>query len=105
MKEFQKLLRLTGAFLATVALGGLLVSASVPMARADDDHDKCRHRIEKAQHRLDDAVRKHGENSPEADRYRHALNEEREHCWSVYHGYWSTQDSRWHDQHDWDDHH
>jgi hypothetical protein len=105
MTEFRRIMRLTGAFLATVALSGLLISASAPMARADNDHAKCQHRIEKAQHRLEDAIRRHGEHSPEAESRRHDLNAEREHCWSVYHGYWNTEDNRWHDQHDWEDHH
>jgi hypothetical protein len=97
-------MRVMQAFLSMAALGGLLMSVSAPVARADD-HEKCQHRIEKAEHRLDDAVRKHGERSPDAERRRHELNEEREHCWSQYHGYWNGQDHRWHDQRDWEEHH
>ncbi len=105
MREFQKLFRIAGAFVASVALGGVLMSAAVPLARADDDHDKCRHRIEKAEHRLDQAVHKYGEHSEAAERRRHELNEEREHCWGQYHGYWNGADRRWHDQRDWEEHH
>ncbi len=104
MTQFRRVIRVTRTFLATAALGGLLMSAAAPLARADD-HDKCRHRIEKAEHNLDVAVRKHGEHSPAAEQRRRELNAEREHCWSEYHGYWSGADQRWHDQRDWDDHH
>ena len=64
MTEYRKVLRFVQAFLPIVALSGLLMSASAPLARAEDDHAKCQHRIEKAEHRLDEAVRKHGEHSP-----------------------------------------
>ena len=77
----------------------------MPLARAEDDHAKCQHRIEKAERRLDVAVQKHGEHSGEAESRRRDLNAERERCWSMYHGYWSGADHRWHDQRDWDDHH
>lgn len=105
MREFRKLMRVTQAFLSMAALAAFMMSASAPMARADDDHDKCRHRIEKAEHKLDDAVRRHGERSSQAEQRRHELNEERERCFGRYHGYWSGQDQRWHDQRDWDNHH
>ena len=105
MREFPRLVRVTQALLSTAAVAALLMSAAAPQARADDDHDKCRHRVEKAEHRLDSAIRKYGERSEQAQQRRHDLNEEREHCFSQYHGYWSGQDRRWHDQRDWDDHH
>jgi len=104
MKQLRNMARAAGVSLGLFALAGLMMTASAPKARADDDHDKCRHAIEKAQHRLDHAVEKYGEHSPQAEHYRHALNDEREHCWQRYHGYWSSQDNRWHDQRDWDDH-
>lgn len=102
MTEFRKVMRVGQAFLSIAALCGLLMSAAAPMARAEDEHAKCQHRIEKAEHNLDVAVHKHGEHSSAADERRRQLNEEREHCWSQYHGYWSGSDHRWHDQRDWD---
>ncbi len=104
MKQFRKLLQIGGSFLATAALAGLMMCASVPMARADDDHAKCQHRIEKADHNLDVAVHKHGEHSPQAEQRRRELNDEREHCWNMYHGYWNSADHSWHAQRDWDNH-
>ena len=103
MNHLRNLARSAGVFLGTLAVAGLVLTAAAPKVRADD-HDKCRHAIEKAEHRLDQAVHKYGERSPQAERRRHELNEEREHCWQQYHGYWSSQDNRWHDQRDWDDH-
>lgn len=102
MKDFGKLLRVGGSFLATGAMAGMLMTASVPMARAEDDHAKCQHRIEKAEHNLDVAVHKHGEHSPAADQRRRELNAERENCFNTYHGYWNGSDHRWHTERDWD---
>ncbi len=67
MREFRKLLRAHAGVSIYGALAAFMMSASAPMARADDDHDKCRHRIEKAEHKLDDAVHKHGERSSQAE--------------------------------------
>lgn len=72
-----------------------------PTARADDDHAKCQHRIEKAEARLDQAIRSHGEHSSEAESRRRDLNAERERCWNSYHGWWSNADHTWHTERDW----
>jgi hypothetical protein len=91
---------MTGWMVAAV-LGASLLFVSAPRANADD-HDKCRHRIEKAEARLHDAIRDHGEHSREAESRRHDLNEERERCWTSEHGWWSSEDHRWHTERDWD---
>ena len=82
----------TATFVATPAFG-------------DDDHAKCQHRIEKAQVKLDQAIQRHGEHSPQAESRWRDLKAERERCWQAYHGWWDAHEHRWHDQHDWDDHH
>ena len=89
--------------LITMALGAAMV-ISGPVAFADE-HAKCQHKIEKAEAKLDDAVRKHGERSHQADDRRRDLNAERERCWNAYHGWWDGHEHRWHDSRDWDDHH
>lgn len=89
---------------AVAGMSAMFLLAGVPQLRADDDHRECREHIEKDQAKLDRAIQRHGERSPQAERARHDLNEQREHCWSKYHGYWGA-DNRWHDQRDWDDHH
>lgn len=89
---------------AMIAMGAMFLFAGVPQLRADDDHRECRERVEKAQSKLERAVSRHGERSEQAEHARHELNEQRERCWSKYHGYWG-QDGRWHEQRDWEEHH
>ena len=88
---------------AVAAMGAMFLVAGVPQAKADD-HRECRQKIEQKQIKLDRAIERHGERSRAADHARHELNEQREKCWSRYHGYWGH-DGRWHEQRDWDDRH
>jgi len=76
---------------------------AVPQAYADD-HARCHRQIEKAESKLDQAIRRHGERSRQADQRRRDLNAERERCFSRYHGWWDGRDHRWHDDRDWDHH-
>jgi hypothetical protein len=100
--ELQTLKRIAASTALALAL---TVSLSLTGPRAfADDHGDCRAKIERAQTKLDEAVRRHGDGSPEAAKQRRDLNAERERCWNKYHGYWSTQDQRWHTDRDWDDH-
>jgi hypothetical protein len=92
-----------GIVSAALVSGALLFAA--PRAQGDDDRAKCQHRIEKAEVRLDRAIREHGENSADARSRRHELNEEREHCWSAYRGWWNGTERRWHTDRDWDHDH
>jgi len=80
----------------------MFVAAPVACAA---DHAKCQHKIEKAEIKLDEAVRKHGERSSQAESRRRDLNAERERCWNVYKGWWDGHEHRWHDSRDWEDHH
>ena len=70
--------------------------------RYADEHSKCQHAIEKAESNLDHAIHKHGEHSPEADSRRRELNDERQHCWDTYHGWWDGHAHVWHTDRDWD---
>jgi hypothetical protein len=88
--------------MVAAALSAALLCTTAPTARADDDHAKCQHRIEKAEARLDQAIRSHGEHSSEAESRRRDLNAERERCWNSYHGWWSSADHTWHSERDWD---
>jgi hypothetical protein len=76
---------------------------AVPQAYADD-HARCQRQIEKAESKLDQAIRRHGERSRQADQRRRDLNAERERCFSRSHGWWDGRDHRWHDDRDWDHH-
>src|SRR5712692_11293808 len=79
------------AVVAATVLSALLLFAGAPRAHADnDDRAKCNRRIEKAEARFDDAVRRHGERSRQAnDRRRRDLNAARERCWNEFHGWWN----------------
>ena len=79
---------------------GVSLAGTVPRARADD----CQERIERADHRLHDAVRHHGWESKQAEHARHELREARQYCWEHGHRWWDVEENRWHTDHDWDDH-
>ena len=87
---------------ATTALG---TAMSVTLPASADERAKCQHKIESAELKLDQAIRKHGERSHQAEDRRRDLNAERERCWKAYHGWWDGHEHRWHDARDWDDHH
>lgn len=81
----------------------LLFTVSVPRAHADpDERRKCEQRVEKAESRLDQTIRKHGPRSEEANERRRDLNAERDRCWNEYHGWWDGRSHQWHEQRDWD---
>jgi hypothetical protein len=93
------------ATVAALVLNAMLFVVAVPSARADD-RDRCRQRIEKIEHKLDQEVAHHGEHSPQADARRRDLNAERERCYNTYHSWWNGKDQQWHTDRDWDqDHH
>ncbi|SRR5579871_2691000 len=83
------------------ALAAGLLLAGIPSANAES-REKCRREIEKAELRLDNAIRLHGENSRQANHRRFQLNEHRERCWTQHHGWWSSRDHRWRDDRDWE---
>jgi hypothetical protein len=85
-----------------MVVGGLLFfTAGTPGAYAESRAD-CEHRVEKAEAKLDQAIRAHGERSGQANDRRRDLDAERERCWDKYHGWWDGHAHQWHDQRDWD---
>ncbi len=84
------------------ALLGLMTLSGAPVANAD--RDDCQHRIIKADHKLHEAVERHGWNSKQAEHWRHELHEAREYCWTHSHRWWDEDERRWHTERDWDDH-
>lgn len=100
MRNLQNLLYRRAAFAAAV-LAGWLMFLGAPRLRADDD---CQRRIAKADHKLDEAIEKHGARSEEAERRRKVLHEVREQCWKANHRWWDEHEHRWHTDRDWDDH-
>ena len=92
------------AAVAAALLSVLLLFAAVPPSHADD-RERCQQRIEKAEARLDEAIRKHGEYSHQANDRRRDLNAERERCWREQHGWWDAHAHQWHNDPDWDHDH
>ena len=100
--KLRNLQRLAVSAVMTTALGTAMLVA-VPQAYADaDDHAECQRKVERAESKLDQAIRKHGERSHQAAEQRRKLNAERERCWNKYHGWWNGQERRWHTDRDWD---
>ena len=93
--------RLGRALVAAATLSVLALFVAVPRSHADD-RGKCQQRIERAEARLDDAVRRHGASSRQANDRRRDLNAEREHCWNRYHAWWAAREHQWHNDRDWD---
>ena len=83
-----------------VALVAALLLMSAPPLRAED----CQRRIERADHKLHEAIEHHGRESKQAERWRHELREARERCWRGGHRWWDEDAHRWRSERDWDDH-
>lgn len=99
--KLRSLKRLAVSAIMTAALIAATL-LTVPRSYADDDHAECRRHIERAESRLDEAIRKHGERSHQAEDRRRELHEQRERCWNQYHGWWEGHERRWHEDRDWD---
>ena len=93
------------AAIATTVLSVILSVASAPLARADEDRSKCQHHVEKAEEKLERAVSRHGERSPQARSARDHLNGERRECWGRHHAWYDAHERRWHTEQDWDHDH
>ena len=69
---------------ARTVIAGLVIlsflGGTVPARALDRDNDKCEDRVRKAEAKLHDAERKHGEHSRQAEKRRHDLEEARERC-------------------------
>jgi hypothetical protein len=81
------------AALATAALGGFLLFAGAPSAKADN----CQRRIAHAEHELGEAIEDHGYYSRQADHWRHERHEAYEAC-RRYPGYYRGRDGYYRDE-------
>ena len=97
-------IRFAKSVVAAAVLSVLLLFAAVPPSHADE-RERCQQRIEKAEARLDQAIRKHGEHSHQADDRRRDLRAERERCWREHHAWWDAHEHQWHSERDWDHDH
>jgi hypothetical protein len=85
---------------AAAALAGLFLFTGAPQLRANDD---CERRIAKADHKLHEAIERHGYESKRAEHWRRELRDARERCWNANHRWWDEDGHRWHSERDWDD--
>ncbi len=85
---------------APVVIAGALFFLGSSAVRADDD---CQKRTIKADHKLHEAIEKHGVRSPEADHWRAELATARSYCWDHDHRWWDEDTQQWRSEH-WDDH-
>jgi hypothetical protein len=74
--------------------GVLCFVVGAPSAQAED-RNSCQVRVERAEHRLNDAIYDHGYNSHQANDRRRDLERERERCWNQFHGYGNGRDQQW----------
>jgi len=93
-------MRILRFVLAPALFAGVLLFAGATNLRAED----CQKRTVHADHKLHEAVAKHGWQSPEADHWRHELAEARAFCWEHGHRWWDEDGHRWRAEHDWDEH-
>ena len=93
--------RVGTALAAAATLTVLLLFVTVPRARAED-RAQCQRNIEQAEAKLDQAIRKHGEYSKQANNWRENLNVVRERCWNEHHAWWDGREHQWHTERDWD---
>lgn len=75
------------------ALGAFFLAGVATPARADRD-DACSRQIRKAEESLEKEVRKHGEQSRQAEQRRRQVEEIRECCRAGYHGCGRDQEPR-----------
>jgi len=86
--------------LAGAALSGFMLFTA-PNARADEH--ECQERIAKHDHKLHEAIERHGYRSRQAQHERAELREARQRCWTTYHRWWDEDERRWRSERDWRD--
>ena len=90
------------SILGTTALAAsLTLFTGAGITKADDE---CRERTARADHRLHEAIERHGYESREAEHARVELREAREYCYEHSHRWWDVEGNRWHSDRDWNDH-
>ena len=107
------------AALAISTLGLLLLFTGVAIPqiahgqdRDDQNHqyqgrdrrgmEKCQRRTQKAEAKLTEEMREHGNRSPQADHAWMALRAQRQRCYTAYHQWWNGRDQQWRQDNDWD---
>ena len=89
--------------LFSLVFAAVLLGSATPRVQAEGI-DRCERRIAHADHKLHEAIERHGRHSAQADHERRELHEARERCWRERHRWWDEHEHRWHTERDWDDH-
>jgi len=97
----KSIARLGGPATLAAILGAACLFMATPQVRAEDGRS-CQLRVERAESRLYDTVRRHGEYSREANDRRRDLYFERNRCWNLRNSYWYG-GNHWRNDHDRDD--
>jgi hypothetical protein len=71
---------ITRKLLGAAFVVALFITGAVPTQARERDGRRCEQRIHKAERNLQNAIRKHGERSRQAEQRRRELEEVREHC-------------------------
>jgi hypothetical protein len=98
----RRMVRCGKLMFVLLALNAIIMVGSVSRVYADDDRAECRHRIEKAEAKLDAAIRRHGERSAQADERRADLRAQRERCYNRVRAWWDGHERKWREDRDWD---
>lgn len=69
-----------GKIFVSAIVVALFLAGTVPVLALEHGERKCEQRIHNAEARLQNAIRKHGERSRQAERHRRELEEVRSHC-------------------------
>lgn len=109
--------RIKKAAIGTATTGALLlfIGSAVPQyahAQDQDEHhemrerdrrgmEKCQRRTQKAEAKLNEEMREHGNRSRQADRAWLQLREQRQRCFTAYHQWWNGRDQQWREDNDW----
>lgn len=109
--------RIKRAAIGTATTGALLlfIGAAVPQYAHAQDQDerhemrerdrkgiqKCQERTQKAEAKLTEEMREHGNRSPQADHAWMALRAQRQRCYTAYHQWWNGRDQQWREDSDW----
>jgi hypothetical protein len=87
--------------LPAAALAAVLLFAAAPGAAGYNDD--CSQRTARAEHKLHEAIERHGPRSRQAEHWRYELRKERERCWRERRQWWDEHEHRWHHDRDWND--
>lgn len=87
------------SFLAGAMVALFLMFVTLPALHADD-RTKCQRDTERAEAKLDEAIRAHGEHSHEAADRTEDLRKQRERCYDRFHEWWDGKGHKWHDDRD-----